>query len=602
VSASETTRPTVVGGIDPITYEVLAAAFTAVVDDMGAMLEKVSFSTVTQIGKDFACVLTDSGGDVFSSGTGGLPMLLGTGAARVKAVLAHIPAAKIDDGDCFLLNDPFMGGTHGQDVAAVMPIFEGGELVAWVMSTSHWPDSGGPVPGSFNSAAVSTHAESLMITPIHLIREGEWDHEVEDMIMRNVRIPQVIRGDLRGMIEACKTGRERFLSLIGKYGRELIEAQMKAVVEQSERQFRALLAELPDGTWSFTDQIDRDPADDSDEPLTVGIDITIAGDGMVVDFSRTGPQAVGPVNSSATATRAALMASLKAVFHEVAWNQGFERVVEIVTVRGSLVDAEYPRPVSGVAASPGEKILASVHGCLMQVVPERTMACPTNLVNICIGGRDERPQHDGEEYLMYLWLAGGWGGRPGKRDAGTAVLPIGPGTNLQPVETLEKAYPVRFEAFELKPDSEGAGRHRGGFALRCPWLMTHGSATINSQGDRQRIAGWGAEGGLSPEATDLVYAPGTPEEKRIDVMSAGSVMEAGVRLEFHQSGGGGWQTPESRPPAWVLDDVRGGLVSAERAAEVYGVVVTAAADPLDIVVDEGATAARRGGASMGQAA
>jgi N-methylhydantoinase B len=595
VSAAET-RPAPSGTIDPITYEVLAAAFTAVVDDMGAMLEKVSFSTVTQVGKDFACVLTDSGGDVFSSGTGGLPMLLGTGAARVKAVLEHIPEAKIDDGDCFLLNDPFMGGTHGQDVAAVMPIFEGGDRVAWVMSTSHWPDSGGPVPGSFNSAAISTHAESLMITPIHLIREGEWDDEVETMVMRNVRIPKVIRGDLRGMVEACKTGRERFLGLVEKYGRELIEAQMEAVVEHSERQFRALLAELPDGTWSFTDHIDRDPADDSDQPLAVGIDITIEGDGMIVDFSRADPQAKGPVNSSATATRAALMASLKAVFHEVPWNQGFERVVEIKLTPGSLVDAEYPHPVSGVAASPGEKILASVHGCLMQVVPERTMACPTNLVNVCIGGRDERPGHEDEEYLMYLWLAGGWGGRPGKRDAGTAVLPIGPGTNLQPVETLEKAYPVRFEAFELKPDSEGAGRHRGGFALRCPWQMTHGTATINSQGDRQRIPGWGAEGGLSPEATDLIYAPGTPEETRIDVMSANSVMEAGVRLDFHQSGGGGWQTPESRPAEWVLDDVRDGLVSAERAAEVYGVVVTEADDPLDIEIDAAATAARRDGA------
>lgn len=576
---------------DPITFEVLNNAFTAVVDDMGAMLEKVSFSTVTQVGKDYACVLATPEGDVFSSGEGGLPMLLGTAAARVKSVIETIPKEDLKEGDAILANDPFTGGTHGQDTSATMPIYHEGEIVAFVFSVSHWPDTGGPVPGSFNSAATSTHAESLMITPVHIMRENEWDRDVERLILRNVRVPKVVRGDLRGMIEALRTGRERFLGMVDKYGLEKINDHIEKTIAAGERQFRQILEKLPDGTYSFTDYIDRDPAAKSDDPLVVGIDMTIAGDGLIADFSRSSGQAIGPVNASVPATRAALFASLKAVFHEVPWNQGFEAPVEVILPPRLVVSAEFPRPVSGVSASPGEKILASVHGCMMQVVPERTMACPTNLVNICVHGQQGGSVLDGGEFLMYLWLAGGWGGRPGNRDAGTAVLPIGPGTSLQPVETLERTYPVQFAAFELLPDSEGAGKHRGGFALWSPWKMTEGRATINVQGDRQRRPGWGAEGGASPRPTDLIYCPGTDEEEQIDVMSANSELTAGKILDFVQSGGGGWGDPFERPPAWVLDDVRDQLVSRGRAEEVYGVKFAEDGDGLQ--VDETATSDHR---------
>jgi N-methylhydantoinase B len=229
---------------------------------------------------------------------------------------------------------------------------------------------------------------------------------------------------------------------------------------------------------------------------------------------------------------------------------------------------------------------------MMQVVPERAMACPTNLVNITVAGRDERGGVDGGEYVWYVWLAGGWGGRPGTRDAHTHLIPLGPGTNLQPVETLERIFPMRFDAFELRPDSEGAGRHRGGFALHCPWRVTSGSASLNAQGDRQRIPGWGAEGGHSPEGTDLIYDP-QGAAVRFDVMSAGNKIEPNVQIDFYQSGGGGWQDPLTREPSWVLDDVIAGLVSVERAREAYGVVIVPADDLLDATVDEAETAAVR---------
>jgi N-methylhydantoinase B len=586
--------PVTAAGIDPITFEVLNNAFTAVVDDMGVMVEKVSFSTVTSIGKDYACCLTTPQGDVFSRGRGGLPLITGTGAARVKAVLRTIPPEDIHDGDLILHNDPFLGGTHAQDVTTVMPVFWQGELVAFVMAASHWPDVGGAVPGSFNSEADSTHGESILIPPVHIVREGVWQDAIERIVLRNVRIPNVIQGDLRGLVEACRTGRDELVKLLDKYGRDLVDREMHAVMAHTEHLLRRELSRLPDGTYTWEDRIDRDPGAQSDDPLPVALDLTIAGDHARLDFSRSSPQAIGPVNAPLSATWSAVASVLKAVFHEIPYNDGLFRAVEIVAPEGSIFNAQWPRPVSGVAAAGGEKVVSLMHGCLIQVVPERCMASPTNLVNISVHGHDERPGHGGE-YVMYLWLCGGWGARPGLRDAHTHLMPLGAGTSLQPAETLERIYPVMFDAWEMKPDSEGAGRHRGGFAFHNPFHVTHGTASINCQGDRGRSSGWGFAGGEAPpHGNRLVYAPGRPEEQVVDVMSAGTRIRAGVPLDYMQGGGGGWGDPLERSPDWVVDDVRAGLVSRARARDVYGVEVVVEDEELGRYgVDEDGTRRRR---------
>jgi N-methylhydantoinase B len=557
--------------IDPITFEVLANAFNAIVDDMGAMLEKVSFSTVTTIGKDYACVLATPTGEVFARGAGGLPLLTGTATARIEATLAAIGLENMRDGDVFLHNDPFTGGTHGQDVAAIMPIFVDGEAIAFAFSSSHWPDVGGAVPGSFNSDADSTHGESLLIPPTAIISAGTWNVQVEQLILRNVRIPDIIRGDLRGMIEACRIGRVELLDLVEKYGLGLVLREMTALMSHSERLMRQFIGRLPNGIYSWTDYIDRDPGSDSDEPIEVVVDVTVEDDQLIVDFTRSGRQAVGPVNASRSATVAAFSSGLKEIFHEVPWNAGLERPVQFITLPGSIVDAEYPHPVSGVAASPAEKVIACVHGCFMQIAPERSMACPTNLVNVSVHGRDTRDGRD-EEFVMYIWLAGGWGGRVATRDAGTSMFPLGPGTNLQPAESLERIYPIQFDAFELETDSEGAGLHRGGFGFSCPFRVVGSAAKINVQGDRQRYPGWGYDGGLPAKGNGLVYAAGTGSEKEIAIMSAGNRVDPDVRLDFWQSGGAGWGQPLERPVDWVTEDVLNGLVSVDRARDVYGVV------------------------------
>jgi N-methylhydantoinase B len=558
--------------LDPITFEVLRNALVSVVDEMAVMVEKLAFSTVVSEGRDFSGAICTTDGDLVAQGDQDIPFIGGTIPYRLKALLAHVPEDEIEEGDVFLHNDPFLGGTHAQDVSAIMPVFWQGERVAFVQTCAHFPDIGGPSAGSFNPDARSTYEEGLLLPPIHIVRRGRLEHGVERLLLRNVRTPETIRGDLRSTIEACRAGEERLHALLRKYGSEVVVAEMHALIDYSERLVRAEVAKLPDGKYSWTDQIDRDPGADTDDPVTIGLDVTVAGDELVYDFSRTSPQAKSPVNVPRSAVFSASMTATKHIFPDVPLNQGILRAIRFVVPARSVISAEHPTPVSGGASGAAEKIVSCIHGCFMQVAPERAMACPTNLTNLCIGGFDPRPGYE-SDYVMYLWLAGGWGARPGKKDHHTYFAPLGAGTRTQPAELLEHRFPVLIEGYGLKPDSEGAGRHRGGFGLHWPLRLTHGPATLIVEGDRERFGSWGFAGGEAARGNHLVYAPGTDEEDTIGMMRGGYRIDAGRLLEYWQGGGGGWGPPDERPVEWVLEDVVNGLVSLERARDVYGVAV-----------------------------
>ena len=569
------------GHLDPVTFEVLGSAFTAVVDEMGIMLERVSFSTVTTIGKDYACGLCTPVGEVFSRGAGGLPLFGGTIGHRVGAVISAIAADRVVEGDVFVHNDPFLGGTHAQDVSAVMPVFWDGQLVAYVHAASHWPDVGGPVPGSFNADARSTYAEGLLIPPIHLVRAGEWDGEVEALLLRNVRVQQVIQGDLRGLVEACRMGQGELHRLLRRYGAEVVSAAETELMSLTERRLRQEVAALPDGTYSWTDYIDKDPCASDASPVPVVVSLTIAGDRAQYGFTGTAPAADGPVNCPRSSTEAACIATTQAIFPSIPLNDGVRRVIEFDLPAGLVLSAGYPSPVSGHGANAAEKIVSCIHGCFMQIAPRRAMACPSNLMNMAISGVDVREER-AAEFVFYLWLCGGWGARPARRDNGTYVTPLAAGTHVQPLESLEREYPIQFIAFEFMQDSEGPGKHRGGFGVRLPFRMTGGDARLSTMGDREVMRPWGIEGGGAPiYGNGLLYGTDGSEPFNVGAMRPDLGIEPDVPLELWQSGGGGWGDPLSRPVEWVVEDVLDGLVSRDRAKEVYGVVICEAASPAE---------------------
>lgn len=577
--------------IDPITFEVLRNAFASIVDEMGAMLEKVAFSLVVSEGKDFSGSICTASGDLVSQGAFDLPAHIGTIPFTVKGSLAWLAreGVQLREGDIIITNDAYVGGTHNNDVRLILPVFWEGRIVAFVQNSAHWTDVGGQVPGTFNPRALSSHAEGLIIPPMLLVREGQIDRGLVNLILRNIRTPEVAYGDLIAQIEGVRLGERRLKELIGRYGIDLVLAEMEALIDYSERQLRAQFHAMPDGTYSWTAYIDRDPAGE-DRPLKVHLDLTIQGDRAIYDFSQTDPQAKGAINGALSACISAAVGATKCVFPEVPMNQGIFNAITFVVPEGKLISARYPAPISGMAATVFPAVTDCVLGCYIQVVPERSMAGPVGLINVVIGGYDPRPGYE-RDYVTYLWLEGGWGARAARKDNHTAMCSFATSATNQPLELTERLFPVVFERYEYAADSAGAGYHRGGLGVRKNWMLSHGEAIFSDLGDGERFGPWGWAGGKDARPCYLRYAVGTPEEQPLSVFTSGFPIKSGRLIEYFQEGGGGYGDPLERPVEWVLEDVLDERVTVEGAARDYGVVIEVVSwERLDLRVDEAATA------------
>lgn len=581
--------------IDPVTFEVLRNAFVAAVDEMGMMLEKVAFSMVVSEGRDFSTSISDARGDLVAEGTQDLPGHIGTIPFTTRGVIEHIGLGDLREGDIVLMNDPFIGGTHCQDARTVMPVFWEGELIAFVQSCAHWVDAGGAVPGSFQVDAGSPYEEALYIPPIHLVRRGALDERVLALVLRNVRVPEVTRGDIAAMLEACRTGEARVHALCARYGLDTVRAQMAHQIDHSRAMLGSHFAALPDGEYAFTDFIDYDPRAAIRDPLPVSCRMTIAGERATFDFSDSAPQARSAVNATRSLLWSAVVVATKSVFPDVAVNQGMFQAIDVHAREGLVVTAQFPAAVSGAFATCYEKITSAVHGCFLQVVPERAMVACGNICNVVIGGHDPRPGFE-REYVIYNWLEGGYGARPGKRDNHTAMSLFGSGTQNQPIERAEYEYPIMYECYELAADSAGPGRHRGGLGVEKNFTLTHGTGTLSVLGDREFKPAWGGGGGHDAKrANQLLYKAGEPDEETIGMKRSGVPVEAGHRFRYWQGGGGGYGPPAERPPEWVLEDVIDGYVSIASARDDYRVeIVVVDAEAGRYEIDEQATARLRG--------
>jgi N-methylhydantoinase B len=582
-------------GIDPITFQVLNNAFSSIVDEMGALIQNCAFSIVVADGRDYSGTICNANGDLIASGSTDLPAHLGTIPFTVKGTLAWVERPKEEyfrPDDIVVINDAYIGGTHNNDVRLIMPVFAEGRIVAFVQNSAHWPDIGGHVPGTFDPNARSSHGEGLIIPPIHLVREGELDRDLVRVILRNVRTPEVAYGDLMAQIGAVRLGTRRLQELIEQYGLDLVEREMDALIAYSESLLREEFRKLPDGDYEFTAWLDKDPAADDDEPVKVHMTLAIDGDRARYDFSQSAPEAKGAINGPLSATVSAAVVATKGVFPWIPMNQGVFEAIDFVVPEGLVVNAQYPAPICGMAAAIFPAVTDCVLGTFIQLVPERCMAGPAGIANTVAGGYDPRPGYE-REFVVYIWLEGGWGGRPAKRDNHVSMCIYATSATNQPMEQQERLAPMLFDAYRLERDSSGAGLHRGAPGVTKIWRYTHGDVVFSSLGDGERFAPWGFAGGHEGTGQRLVYAPGTDEEVDVGMFCTGMTVKRGRQMLFFNSGGGGWGDPLERPAEWVLDDVNTDLLSPERAASDYGVVVRAADVPWRFVVDEDATAELR---------
>lgn len=581
---------------DPILFQVINSALSSVTDEMGALIRRAAFSLVVSEGSDYSGTISNNRGDLVASGTTDLAAHLGTVPFTVKGTLDWIgvpPSEYFRPGDVVLLNDPYIGGTHHNDMRTLMPVFLDGELAAFVQNSAHWTDIGGHVPGTFDPNALSSFGEGLAVPPVHIVKEGIFQSEVADLILRNVRLADQARGDLLTQIGVVRLGVRRMEELAARYGADTIVQAMDEFIEYSEALLREEFRKLPDGSWDVETFIDRDPGSDSESPLPVRMTLQISGDRAVMDFSASAGPARGAVNASEAVTVSGAVTTLKMIFPHIPMNQGVFKAVDFVLPRSTLLSATFPAPVSGCAAGVYPAVADCVLKAFIGLIPERCMAGPTGLLNMVMGGLDTRKADDGEEFVMYLWLEGGWGGRPGRKDNAVAMTTFATTSTNQPIELQERLYPVLFECYRIEEDSAGAGWHRGGPGVTRRWSFPDTDVVLSALGDGEKFGPWGWAGGRDARPNRFVAAPGTDHELNIGMYRTNLLVPAGTLLDCFQPGGGGFGDPFTRSIDYVIEDVVDGYVSLAGAARDYGVAVLAGPETNAVVLDAAATESLR---------
>lgn len=580
---------------DPVLFQVLHNAFMGITDEMGALIHRVAFSLVVSEGSDYSGTISNARGDLVASGVTDLAAHLGTIPFTVKGTLAWItvpPDEYFRPGDVVLINDPYIGGTHHNDMRVIMPVYLDGKLGAFVQNSAHWTDIGGHVPGTFDPNARSSYGEGLAVPPIHIVREGVFQSEIADLVLRNVRLAEMARGDLLTQIGAVRLGERRLQELARRYGADTLVGAMDELIDYAEDLLREEFRRLPDGAWELEALMDRDPGGDSDAPLAARMTLGIEGDRATMDFSRSSGPAKGAMNSSRAVTISSAVVHMKMIFPHIPMNQGVFRAIDFVLPEGTLLSAVFPAPTSGCAAGVYPAVGDLVLKAFIQLVPERCMAGPTGLVNIVMAGEDPRPGY-GNDFVMYLWLEGGWGGRLRRKDNATAMTTFAATATNQPVELQERLYPIRFDCYRLEPDSAGAGWSRGGLGVTRRWYLTHGDGILSDLGDGEKFGPWGYAGGQDARPNRFVYAEGTDEEVNVGMFRTTLPIKKGRMLECFQPGGGGYGNPLTRDPQHVLADVIDGYVSVEGAERDYGVVLTGDASTETYAIDHDRTRRRR---------
>ena len=557
-----------ISSLDPVTFEVLRNAFITIVDQMAEQVRRTCYSFVVY-NRDFSNALCDADGDTIAQGNQDLAAHVGTLHYTCKAVIEEFEG-DIHPGDIFLINDPYVGGTHFSDTRVLVPIFYQDELIAWSEANGHWADMGGSVPGSFDVTAHDMFKEGIRIPPVKIWRHGEYCADVAKLIAKNTRDPSAIIGDMDAQTQACKVAEREILRLADKYGVETIKTAFVEVQDYVERTVRQRLKDLPDGTWETVDFVDQDPAGE-EGMIPIHVKMTISGDHVEFDLTGSHATIASIYNCAYGGTFAGIVAGMKTFFPDIPLNSGFYRTVTVTVPDDTVVSARWPVAVSGFVM-PFEKIMNSIFELWSRLMPERAMACAFNIEYLQTGGHDarypERPY-----FMLYDWLSGGWGGRNGKDGLSVTSSCFGVGLMIQPVEGQERMCPVRTDRFEIVTDSAGPGEFRGGVGLDKEGTILEVEGCVFSYFcDRERSVVWGIEGGL-PSRPHGLWMENDGEKKFLGAVFSDVPVASGTRFWRGTAGGGGYGDSLKRDPDKVMADVEDEYVSVERALKDYGVSI-----------------------------
>jgi N-methylhydantoinase B len=592
-------RPQPATRVDVITGAVIQGALESIAIEMGHKLMRMSYSSIIRESEDFGAALTDPEGRQLCECKMSTPLQSGPIPGYIRGILAQVAARgdTIRPGDVIMHNDPYGGASHGPDVAFCVPVFDGEELIGFSVTTAHHLDIGAHTPGSCGIVdAVDTYAEGLQFKAIKVIDQGKRNEMVWHIMRDNIRISDLVVGDMEAQIASARIGAQRFLELVQRYGRATVTGACEDLMDYAERLMRSAIQAIPDGVYSAMTYIDGflDDPDPTRRDLPLVVTITVAGDEMMVDLTGTAPQVSDrPINMPFVGTTdCAIWMTVRSIlldsvtFGPIPQNSGLTRPITIVAPKGCLANPIFPAPVIA-RFTPGNALADTVMKALAQATPKQVSAGIGNLRVIAFSGETaKRP------WVHMEILEGSYGGRGGL-DGMDAVDTLFANTRNNPIEDMESHLPLRIDRYELRQDVVAPGQWRGGIgSVREFTYLEDGGYSI--EGDGQKYRPWGFAGGVDGRPGDLYHVTGDGKATSLPSKVPYRKARAGDRLVCLGPSGGGYGDPFRRPAAAVLEDVLDGLLSAESAAEQYGVAIVGGR------VDKVTTARLRGGRAAAQ--
>ena len=566
--------------IDPVTLAVVRGSLEQIADEMDLRLIRAALSPIISETNDCAHgIFHPQSGETIAQGRYGLPVFLANMQFTTQNVLQLALAdGGFKPGDMWILNDPYVGGTHLQDVQLVAPYFVGEKLVALFASTGHWMDIGGSVPGGWAPKATEIHQEGILIPPLKLYDQGRLNSALVQMFRANVRLPDQIVGDLTAMTNTFGIAHRGLDRLVERYGVDRLDACIDALMASSERQMRSYIEEIPDGRYCFEDIIDNDGIVEA--PLKLVLALTVHGSQLEFDFTGTSGTARGPINLSRNTTLSACYVAMKHIFPEVPVNGGAFRPATFTIPDRSILSAGYPTPVGGYLEVLG-RVVDAVFGALAQAIPDRTPAGSFGTTGVCtVGGRHP----DTQRFFVGVFpYPGGYGATRATDGLVHGNTPQSM-ANFMSLEMSEHRYPLRFDYFRMREDSGGPGWHRGGCGSEYRFTVWSDCVT-SVLGDRVDHPPFGIAGGASALPNEVRINSGgkswvPPFRSKIE----SEALHPGDGVQAASPGGGGFGNPLDREAAEVERDLNLGYISRATAEREYGAVVATSSKLGDHVV------------------
>ena len=549
--------------VDPITFAVVKNALDTIVDDMAFAVMRTARSPIIRDVLDYSVTMCDAKGRILAQAKT-VALHLGAVPDAVDIIIDKF-AATVEPGDVIILNDPYEGGMHLPDIFMFKPIFHEKRLQGFSVVIAHHCDVGGRVPGSNAADSTEIFQEGLRIPPTKLYTRGEPNETLINIIKKNVRLPDLVLGDLDAQLATCNIGERELLRLINRYGEENLQAYFDELLDYGERLTRRAIEAWPDGVYEFTDYIDNDGF--TDDAIPIKCAITVQGSKVKVDFAGSSPQVRGAINSTLSFVKSATYLSVRcALDADVPNNAGVYRCIDITAPEGSILNPRMPAPVAARALT-GYRVVDCVFGALAQIAPKKVMAAGEggNTV-IALSGYDKEAS---EPFILVDMINGAWGGRFNKDGIEGVTNPSQNMSNM-PIETLEARYPIVMEEYGFAADSGGAGEYRGGLGLVREYRIEAEEVVAQIRSDRASHAPYGLFGG-APGAHSANYLRSDEGLSALPSKFT-RTLHRGAIIRHEQAGGGGYGDPAARTLERIEADLANGKITREYAERHHKVV------------------------------